>query len=111
MVSPHVAHNIYLQLASELGIVGLLLFMGIVLASFLAAERAASTAKAVGDQDLELLARSLLLSLVGFMSSDVFLSGEFAKQLYLVFALCPAALAIARAQLSSGAELADQRVD
>jgi putative inorganic carbon (hco3(-)) transporter len=109
VVSPHVAHNIYLQLAAELGIVGLLLFMGIVLASFVAAERAASMAKALGDQDLELLARSLLLSLVGFMASDVFLSGEFAKQLYLVFALCPAALAIARTQSSPDAELSDQR--
>lgn len=104
---PHVAHNIYLQLFAELGIVGLLIFLGIVLASLRAAARAASEAKAIGDLDLELLSRCLLLAMVGFMASDIFLSGEFAKQLWLVFALCPAALGIARSSSSSLAELSD----
>jgi hypothetical protein len=36
----------------------------------------------------------MLLALVAFMSADFFLSGEFSKQLWLTFALCPAVLAL-----------------
>jgi O-antigen ligase len=108
LFQPHVAHNIYLQVFAELGAVGLIIFLGIVAASMLAAGRAASIAKVTGDRDLEILARCLLLAIVGFIASDVFLSGEFAKQLWLVFALCPAALGVAGTRAVAANAATDQ---
>jgi putative inorganic carbon (HCO3(-)) transporter len=95
---PHVAHNIYLEMLSDLGIPGLLAFVAIVAASLLAASRAAREFRQSGEPDLELLARCLMLSLIGFMAADFFLSGEFSKQLWLVLALCPATLVIAKSR-------------
>jgi hypothetical protein len=39
----------------------------------------------------------MVLALVAFMSADFFLSGEFSKQLWLTFALCPTVLALSYA--------------
>jgi O-antigen ligase len=93
---PHVAHNIYLELLADLGIPGLLAFLGVVVSCMLAAAKAARLFEAQGDVPMELIARSLVLALVAFMSADFFLSGEFSKQLWLTLALCPAVLALSQ---------------
>jgi O-antigen ligase len=97
---PHVAHNIYLELLADLGVPGLLAFLGIVASCMGAAGRAALDFRRSGDRDLELISRCVLLSLVGFMTADFFLSGEFSKQLWLMLALCPALLLLARSKLA-----------
>jgi putative inorganic carbon (HCO3(-)) transporter len=98
---PHVAHNMYLEIAAELGIPGLVCFLGLVFASISAAVRATHRFRQVGDRDMELLARCLTLAIVAFMTADFFLSGEYSKQLWMTLALCPAALALARAERQS----------
>jgi O-antigen ligase len=92
---PHVAHDIYLEMAADLGIPGLLVFLALVFGSLAAAVRATRRAETRGDRNLEVLGRCLVLSLVGFMAADVFLSGQFSKQLFLVMAMCPATYALA----------------
>jgi O-antigen ligase len=94
---PHVAHNVYLELLADLGIPGLLAFVGVVGFSMLAMAKAARAFERRDDRDMELVARCLFLALVAFMSADVFLSGEFSKQLWLTVALGPAVLALSRA--------------
>ena len=101
---PHVAHNVYLELLADLGIPGLIAFLGVAGCSALAAGQAARRFERQGDVPMELMSRCLVLALVAFLSADFFLSGEFSKQLWLTFALCPAVLALSR---SDGAE--DQR--
>ena len=93
---PHVAHNVYLELLADLGIPGLLAFLGVVVCSMLAVVKSARRFERQGDRDMELVARCMLLALVAFMSADFFLSGEFSKQLWLTFALCPAVLALSQ---------------
>ncbi len=93
---PHVAHNVYLEMLADLGIPGLLAFLGVAGFSMLAVAKAARRFERQGDRDMELVARSMVLSLVAFMSADFFLSGQFSKQLWLTFALCPAVLALSR---------------
>jgi putative inorganic carbon (HCO3(-)) transporter len=100
---PHVAHNIYLELLADLGIPGLLAFLGVAGFSMLAVAKAARRFEQQGDREMELVSRCLLLSVVAFMSADFFLSGEFSKQLWLTFALCPAVLALSGAGRSAEA--------
>jgi putative inorganic carbon (HCO3(-)) transporter len=104
---PHVAHNIYLELLADLGIPGLLAFLGVAGFSALAVAKAARRFEQQGDREMELVARCLLLSVVAFMSADFFLSGEFSKQLWLTFALCPAVLALSGAGRSAEAASAE----
>lgn len=88
--TPEVAHNIYLQLAAELGVVGLALFLGIVVVCAGAALRAARAFGRQGDQAMDLLARAVVIALLGILAADFFLSGQYGKQLWLLLAFCPA---------------------
>ncbi|MDX6651777.1 MAG: hypothetical protein QOJ38_558 [Solirubrobacterales bacterium] len=96
---PQVTHNIYLQLLSELGIVGLALFLAIVAMSIRCALRAASTFKRRGESGLELLTRAVIVGLAGMLAADFFLSGQYSKQLWLLLALCPALMGLAARQV------------
>jgi putative inorganic carbon (HCO3(-)) transporter len=92
---PHVAHNVYLEMLADLGIPGLIAFLGVAMFSLLAGLRAARAFERRGDAGLELAARCVVLALIGFLAADFFLSGEFSKQLWLTFALCSALLGLA----------------
>lgn len=93
---PLVAHNVYLELLAELGVVGLALFLAIVGVSLACAVRAISEAEEQGDVPLELLARALVVGLAAMLTADFFLSEQYSKQLWLLLALGPAALAVTR---------------
>lgn len=93
-----VAHNTYLGILAELGIVGLALFLAIIGASLYSALRAARSFQQQGDPAMELLARGLVVALIGVLAADFFISQEFSKQLWLLLALGPALLVAARRQ-------------
>lgn len=94
--TPKVAHNIYLESLADLGIPGLITLLTMFGYMLRAAWRAAQTFARVGDRQLELLSRCTILALVGFMTADFFASELTSKQLWLVIALCPALLKLAR---------------
>jgi putative inorganic carbon (HCO3(-)) transporter len=94
--APKVAHNTYLQVLAELGFVGLVPFLMLLGFAFACVFKAARVFARVGDRDMELVARGVLLALIGILSADLFISGQFSKQLWLLLGLCPALLAIAR---------------
>jgi len=79
----------------ELGIVGLLLFVTILGFCVRSALRAAR-AFAGRDSRMELISRAVFVALVGMLATDFFGSREYAKELWLLLALPPALLAIAR---------------
>ena len=93
---PLVAHNVYLELLVELGVVGLTLFVAIVGASLACALRSISEAREQGDVRLELLARALVVGLAAMLTADFFASEQYSKQLWLLLALGPATLAVTR---------------
>ncbi len=95
--TPKVAHNIYLEQLADLGIPGLIVMLGVFGGALAAALKAARAFERSGDVEMELLARCLILALVGFLSADFFLSNLVSKQLWIVIALCPAILKLARA--------------
>ncbi|MGH2925290.1 MAG: O-antigen ligase family protein [Solirubrobacterales bacterium] len=92
---PHFAHNVYLEVLAELGVVGLALFMALVGAAIGTGIRAARRFGRAGEADMELLSRAVVVALVSLLAMDFFLSDQFSKQLWLLLALCPALLAIA----------------
>lgn len=92
-----VAHNTYLQIWAELGLVGLALFLAVVAFSLSSAFRAALIFKRQGDLTMEVLARALLVALMGVLAADFFISQHFSKVLWLLLGLGPALLGLARA--------------
>ena len=93
--TPKVTHNSYLELWAELGIVGLTLFL-IILAFCVRCALRAARAFADGDFQMEFLSRALFVALVEMLATDFFGSREYAKELWLLLALAPALLGMAR---------------
>ena len=92
---PKVAHNVYLQVLAELGTIGLVLFLAVIGMALLAVLRAARVYAAAGLRTGEVVARALLVALVGFLAAEFFSSQLYSKQLWLLLALGPAVLATA----------------
>jgi O-antigen ligase len=99
--NPKVAHNTYLNVLAELGIVGLVLFLSVIGFSFYCAGKAIRAASQAGDRQLEVLSRAMIVVLVGILAADFFGSREYDKQLWLVLALCPVLLEISRVELAA----------
>ncbi len=92
---PHVAHNAYLQLLAETGIVGLALFLGVLLGCLRASWRAAGRFRLLRDDDGEAMARAILVAGIAAAASSFFLSNAQDLRLWLLLALGPAALSSA----------------
>jgi O-antigen ligase len=82
-----VVHNAYLSSLTELGVIGLALFISMFLATFTALRRIARRAEADDDPPVAALARALILSLAGFMLVSIFLSSETDRALWVVMGL------------------------
>jgi O-antigen ligase len=91
-----VVHNSYLQLWVETGLIGLLLFLSIAATSMLAARDAARQFDARGDPEMATLARAAMLALVGSLTASFFLTNVDDRRLWVLLALGPAMLGIAR---------------
>lgn len=95
---PLVAHNIYLAVLSQLGIVGLLLFLGIIGVSLAAGAGAARAFTQQKDEELELLSRAVVIALCGILVAGFFGSWSFSKPLWFLLATCSALLALSLRQ-------------
>jgi len=94
--TPKVPHNIYLAVLAELGVVGFLLFVTILLTALAAAIQAARQFRQRGQPVMDLLSRTLFIGLAGYLAALFFSSQLFEKQLWLLLATAPALLAIAQ---------------
>ena len=94
--NPLVVHNTYLETLTELGVVGASLFLGLIALCLAALAKAVRAFKRLGDIEMEVLARGLAVALGGILVADFFISEQFSKALWLLLALAPAMLVIAR---------------
>jgi O-antigen ligase len=94
--TPKVAHNTYLQVLAELGVVGLVLFLSILAFSLGCAVKAARRFMRMDDVAMEMLTRGLIVALIGMLVAGIFISAQFSNQLWLLLALGPSLLAISQ---------------
>lgn len=87
---PRVVHNTYLHVLVELGIVGLVIFSLIVLATLISAMRCAKLLSLAGDWRSELYARGLVIAMIGTLASDFFLTAQYDKRLWLLLGVTAA---------------------
>lgn len=102
--TPKVAHNTYLQILAELGIVGLAMFLTIIGFSIRSALKAARWFGRNGDTQMELVSRGMIVALIGILTADFFISEQYGKQLWLMMGLGPALYAVARRTYPEGAK-------
>jgi O-antigen ligase len=77
-------HNTYLSVLAELGVVGLILFLGFLGAVLVVACRSARALARGPDLESDLLARALIVGAAGMLAAYFFFSAEFEKQLWLI---------------------------
>ncbi len=94
--NPRVVHNAYLEALADLGIPGLLTLLAVLAGSIGAGVRAAWMFERLGDRQMELVSRSVVLAIVAVLTAAVFVSSEYGRYLWLLLAVCPPLLAIAR---------------
>jgi len=93
-------HNTYLESLTELGVIGAVLFVAVLVSMFVTLRTAIREASAQGKHFLAALGRALQLSLLGFAATSIFLSAETHRTLWVLLGL---ALALTRVLTSKGA--------
>jgi O-antigen ligase len=94
--TPKVAHNTYLHVVAELGVIGGVAFAGLIGFAMSCGVRAARAFERLRDGPMEMFSRAWLVAMAGVFAADLFISAEFSKQLWLLLALGPCLLAMAR---------------
>jgi O-antigen ligase len=81
------AHSVYVGTLAELGIPGLVLFLGVMLASIRQLVRTAKRAREAGSTFVASVASALVLSLLGWMVAATFLSTETSRSLWALLGI------------------------
>jgi O-antigen ligase len=92
----HMIHNVYLQFLVDTGAVGLALFLVFAWGCLRAAWAAGNRFQAIGRDDLEALSRGILVGTIGMLAASYFISHGVDRRLWVLLALGPAMLHIAR---------------
>ena len=82
-----VVHSVYLEALTELGVVGFTLYMLVLVFTARYLLVAFRRARAAGDRTLERFSVALLVSLLAFALSGVFLSNQLGKPLWIIVGL------------------------
>ncbi|MCB0875117.1 MAG: O-antigen ligase family protein [Solirubrobacterales bacterium] len=93
--NPGVAHNSYLGPFAEIGIIGVIMLLGIIVLSLACTVQAYRRFERNRDGPMEVLTRGLLIALIGILTSAFFISAESNKVIWLMMAMGPALLAVA----------------
>jgi O-antigen ligase len=101
---PQPAHNAYLQVLAEQGVIGAAVFLAMLGFPLLCAVRAARNFAELGDEETEIYARALAVATIAFLVSIFFVPFQFNKILWVLLGAGPALLAISQAQLADRAQ-------
>jgi len=84
------AHNMYLEIAADTGIVGLTAFLSIVAVTLAQLWNLARLWAALGREDLVVLAQAFLLALLAYLASAAFLQLSYQRYFWFLLALANA---------------------
>ncbi len=104
----HIAHNAYIEIAAEMGLPALFVYLWILFAGWQSLGRAARMEELPGWMSAS--ARGLQAGLLSFSVSQFFLSAQYTKMLWLVIALSacmPMLCRVALAEAAAAAEAAE----
>jgi O-antigen ligase len=93
---PLVAHNVYVQLFAEFGVIGLALYLTFVVVSLRAAVLAARRYEERANRAMTSLARAVLVAGLATLAASFFISDAHERRNWITFALGPALLAASR---------------
>ena len=89
-------HSLYLEVAAETGLAGLLAFGAAVIGALLSLRSAHRRFMAAGDWRAASAAASVALALVGYLTTSLILHGHYVRYLWLLLAVAAAARQVAR---------------
>lgn len=92
-------HELYLEVAAETGIVGLLAFAAIIAATMIALWTAYRRFKGAGALRSANMVMSIALAISGFLLTSLFLHGTYLRYLWLLVAIAAAARQVSRRAL------------
>lgn len=91
--APPAAHNLYLEILAEQGLLGLMLFAGLVGSTLILSYRAVHLNKATGNGTEAVLIQAMILGLLGYLATSVFLHDAFPRFFWTFLALMVAFVA------------------
>src|SRR2546425_3808542 len=96
------AHNTFIQVGAELGVPGLLLFIGLIATAFRSLRRVTRQSARAGPAaaDLSRLAQALTAALIGFVVGSFFLSLAYMDMLYTLVAFTLALAKVSRSHIA-----------
>jgi O-antigen ligase len=94
--NPKVVHNSFLEVATELGVIGFAMFALIVGFSLTSMLRASRLFSLSGDRRMQAVSLCIAVALIGDLAALFFISDQYSKQLWFLMGLGPAILAMAR---------------
>jgi len=94
--APHLVHNVYLQLLTETGVIGLLIFLCVIAGCLRASWLAARHFDVIGRLGYGDLARAVLMAEIGMLSAQFFISDGEDLRLWILLGLGPVLLSLAR---------------
>lgn len=94
-------HNLYLEIGAESGLFGLFIFLAIIFFTFLYLLSAYINFKQVKDITSAGIALSLIIGLLGYLMSSLFLHGEYIRYLLLLVAFAIATERISKSKIKT----------
>lgn len=95
------AHNLYLGIAAETGVIGIAVFLAAVAVTLIQLGRARARAVAAARPELAAMAAAFMLALVGYLASGMFLHLSYARYFWLMLALAGAAAIVILREVSA----------
>ena len=91
-----VAHNTYLEVLSELGLVGFGLLLGLIAAAYAVAIRGLKLLTKLGETDSTVMTRGMIAAATALLTAYFFDSAQYKKQLWLVLGILAGIGSVAR---------------
>ncbi len=102
-ITPQIVHNTYLQLLAETGVIGLLLFVGVIAGFLRIAWQACRRFERIGHREYSDLTIAVVLATVGMLCALFFITNVTDPRLWVLLGLAPVMLGIARRMDPAGA--------